>query len=482
MRRTTTRRSFLKALGIGLPAAVMAPGATLLAEQQPGRRTDKPNIVFVLADDLGYGDLGCYGQKDIRTPNIDRMAAQGMRFTDHYSGSTVCAPSRCSLMTGLHTGHAFIRGNKEVQPEGQHPMPADTVTLPEVLKKAGYTTGAFGKWGLGYPGSEGDPVNQGFDEFYGYNCQRIAHNYYPYSLWHNDQKVMLAGNAGRKTQQYAPDLIQQQTLRFIETNKNRPFFLFVPSVIPHAELFVPEDEIVESYRGRFPEKPYKGADDGPRYKKGGYGSVETPRANFAAMVTRLDMQVGQILDKLRDLGLDDNTLVIFSSDNGPHSEGGANPAYFDSNGIFRGQKRDLYEGGVRVPMIARWPGKIEAGAISNHISAFWDWMPTLAAAAGVNAPSGIDGISMLPTLLGRPGRQKKHEYLYWEFHERGSKQAVRMGKWKAVKFNRTGKLELYNLDRDPSETTDIAGDHPDVVAKIETYLRDARTESQFWKL
>ncbi|MHC4118485.1 MAG: arylsulfatase [Planctomycetota bacterium] len=474
--RTISRRDFIKTVAAG---SVMA---TVSVDVFGSRRADgsrRPNIVYIVADDLGYGDLGCYGQKDIRTPNLDRMAREGMIFTQHYSGSTVCAPSRSSLMTGLHTGHTPVRGNKEYQPEGQHPLPADSVTVAEVLKKAGYATGAFGKWGLGYPGSEGDPNNQGFDEFYGYNCQRYAHNYYPYFLRHNDKKVELPGNEGKKTEQYGPDLIQEQTLKFIEANKDGPFFLFVPHVIPHAELLVPEDDILESYRGKFPEKPYKGIDDGPKYKIGGYGSVETPRANFAAMVTRLDLHVGQILDKLRELGLDKKTLVMFTSDNGPHGEGGANPRYFNSSGGLRGMKRDLYEGGIRVPMIARWPGKIKAGSRSEHVSAFWDVMPTLGEIAGVDVPGDIDGISFAPTLLGKP--QKQHDYLYWEFHEQGGRQAVRKGKWKAVRLqvkrDPNGPLELYDLEADPQEKNNIASQHPDIVGKMERIMKEAHTDS-----
>jgi len=474
--RTMSRRSFIKTAAAGGIAAMIS-GCTNGSRRTGG--AGRPNIVYIVADDLGYGDLGCYGQKDIRTPNLDRMAREGMIFTQHYSGSTVCAPSRSCLMTGLHTGHTPVRGNKEYKPEGQHPLPADSVTVAEVLQEAGYATGAFGKWGLGYPGSEGDPNNQGFDEFYGYNCQRYAHNYYPYFLRHNDKKVMLRGNEGKKTEQYGPDLIQEQTLRFIEANKDRPFFLFVPHVIPHAELFVPEDDIVRSYRGKFPEKPYKGIDDGPNYKIGGYGSVETPRANFAAMVTRLDRHVGEILDKLKQLGLDKKTLVMFTSDNGPHGEGGANPKYFNSNGGLRGMKRDLYEGGIRVPMIARWPGKIQAGSGSEHVSAFWDVMPTLAEIAGVDAPKDIDGISFAPTLLDRP--QKEHEYLYWEFHEQGGRQAVRRGKWKAirlqVKRDPNGPLELYDLEADPHEEKNVASQHPDVVERMERIMKEAHTDS-----
>ena len=475
--RTISRRDFIKTTAGSIVAAVS--GCAFGSRRTSGPR--RPNIVYIIADDLGYGDLGCYGQKDIRTPNLDRMAREGMLFTQHYSGATVCAPSRSSLMTGLHTGHTPVRGNKEYQPEGQHPLPADTVTVAEVLKKSGYTTGAFGKWGLGYPGSEGDPNNQGFDEFYGYNCQRYAHNYYPYFLRHNDKKVMLPGNEGKKTEQYGPDLIQEQTLKFIEANRDKPFFLFVPHVIPHAELLVPDDDIVKSYRGKFPEKPYKGTDDGPNYKIGGYGSVETPRANFAAMVTRLDRHVGEILNKLRELGLDKNTLVIFTSDNGPHGEGGAKPAYFNSSGGLRGMKRDLYEGGIRVPMIARWPGQIEAGSRSEHISAFWDVMPTLAELAGAEAPADIDGISFVPTLSGKAARQKKHEYLYWEFHEQGGRQAVRRGKWKAVRLqvkrDPNGPLELYDLEADPQEKSNIGSQHPDIVAKMERIMIEAHTDS-----
>ncbi len=476
---TLSRRNFLKTAAAGGVAAALSGCESGL------RRADdspRPNVVYILADDLGYGDLGCYGQKDIRTPNIDRMAREGMIFTQHYSGSTVCAPSRSCLMTGQHTGHTPVRGNKEYQPEGQHPLPAESVTVAEVLKGAGYATGAFGKWGLGYPGSEGDPNNQGFDEFYGYNCQRYAHNYYPYFLRHNDKKVMLPGNEDKKTEQYAPDLIQEQTLKFIEANKDRPFFLYVPNVIPHAELLVPEDEIVKSYRGKFPEKPYKGVDDGRSYKRGGYGSVETPRANFAAMVTRLDRYVGEILDKLKQLGLDKKTIAMFTSDNGPHGEGGANPKYFNSSGGLRGMKRDLYEGGIRVPMIARWPGKIKAGSGSDHISAFWDVMPTLAELAGANAPENIDGISFVPTLLGQKRKQKEHDYLYWEFHERGGKQAVRKGKWKAVRLqvNRdpNGPLELYDLQKDPQEKNDVASEHPDIVRQMERIMKEAHTDSE----
>ena len=481
--KATSRRDFLKTAAITGIAATISGCVSGSHETSSANKSGAkgPNIIYILADDLGYGDLGCFGQKDIRTPNLDRMAHEGMRFTQHYSGSTVCAPSRSCLMTGQHTGHTPIRGNKEYYPEGQHPLPANAVTVAEILKRSGYATGAFGKWGLGYPGSEGDPINQGFDEFYGYNCQRFAHNYYPHFLRHNDKKLMLPGNEGKKTEQYAPDIIQGQTLKFIEANKDKPFFLFVPHVIPHAELLVPDDDIVRSYRGKFPERPYEGIDDGPNYKTGGYGSAKTPRANFAAMVTRLDRHVGEILDKLRETGLDKKTLVIFTSDNGPHAEGGANPAYFDSSGGLRGQKRDLYEGGIRVPMIAWWPGKVSAGTKTNHISAFWDVMPTFAELAGADVPEDIDGISFLPTLLDETHKQKEHDYLYWEFHEHGGKQAVRKGKWKAIRIevrkDPNSPLELYDLQTDPQEKSNIASQHPDIVRRMEQTMKQARTNS-----
>mgnify|MGYP006292291581 CR=1 FL=1 len=443
----------------------------------------KPNIVFILADDLGYGDLSSYGQTHFETPNLDRLVAEGMKFTQHYSGSTVCAPSRSVIMTGKHTGHTFIRGNKEVQPEGQYPLADSIRTLPEMLKEHGYVTGAFGKWGLGYPGSEGDPLNQGFDRFFGYNCQRLGHHYYPYYLWDDDQQMMLEANAGKQKGAYAPRLIQDQTLDFIEQNQDTSFFLFVPSIIPHAELVAP-DEYMAKYRGKFlPEKVYEGYDDGPNYRQGPYESQAESHAAFAAMVNVLDDQVGEIINKLESLGLAENTLVIFSSDNGPHMEGGADPEYFDSNGPLRGFKRDLYEGGIRVPTIAWWPGKIQAASESDHISAFWDLYPTFAEVAGITLEKEVDGISMLPTLMGEEGQQE-HEYLYWEFHERGGRVAVRKGDWKAVRYDvlekPDGPLELYNLAEDISEENNLAGQHPEIVAEMESILQQARTPSEIF--
>jgi len=452
--------------------------------QQTNDAKIKPNIIYILADDLGYGDLSVYGQKKFKTPNIDKLAEQGMLFTQHYSGSTVCAPSRSALMTGMHTGHTVVRGNKEIRPEGQHPIPDSTYTLAEAMKKAGYVTGAFGKWGLGFPSSEGDPTNQGFDIFYGYNCQRLGHNYYPYHLWSNNDSIVLSENMDKKDGAYAPELIHEQTLKFIDTNKDAPFFLFVPSIIPHAELAAPK-VYMKKHRGKYlPEKIYEGVDDGPEFNLGPYRSQKETHAAFAAMINVLDNQVGDILAKVEDLGIADNTIVIFTSDNGPHTEGGADPEYFDSNGPLKGTKRDLYEGGIRVPMIASWPGKIAPGSTSDHASAFWDIFPTLSEIVGLTPPDDIDGVSLLPTLLGKDADQKKHDYLYWEFHEKGGRQAVRKGKWKAVRYevfkNPDAPLELYDLENDQGEENNIASKHPDIVADMEHILKTARTPSDIF--
>jgi arylsulfatase A len=443
-----------------------------------------PNVIYILADDLGYGDLSLTGQDKFDTPNIDKLAADGMVFTQHYSGATVCAPSRSALLTGMHTGHTVIRGNKEVRPEGQHPMPASTFTMAEMLKEAGYKTSVFGKWGLGFPGSEGDANMQGFDEFFGYNCQRVAHNYYPYHLWHNQEKIMLKGNEGTGQEVYAPDLIHDKAITFIEENKDSPFFMFYASALPHAELLLPETYL-EKYKGKLdPETKHEGVDDGPTYKNGGYGSQEYPHAAFAAMINHLDSQVGDIIKKLEDLGIADNTIVVFTSDNGPHKEGGADPDYFNSNGIYKGYKRDLYEGGIHVPMIAKWPGKIKSGSTSNHISAFWDIMPTLAEITGQKLDATIDGISFLPTLTGT-GIQEQHEYLYWEFHEKGGRTAIRKGKWKGVKYNVLKKpnqrIELYNLEQDPSEENNLASQHPELVKELTQLMQEARTPSDIFQ-
>lgn len=440
-----------------------------------------PNIIYILADDLGYGDLSCYGQKKFETPNIDKLASQGMLFTQHYSGSTVCAPSRSALLTGMHTGHTMIRGNKEVRPEGQYPIPDSTFTVAEAMKKAGYTTGAFGKWGLGFPGSSGDPTNQGFDTFFGFNCQRLGHNYYPRHLWHNRDSIILKENYGDKKGIYAPSLIHEKTLQFIENNKKNPFFLYVASIIPHAELVAPEN-IIKKYRGKYPpEKEYKGLDIGPNYRKGGYESQNESHAAFVAMIEILDTQVGEIIKKVEEAGIADNTIIIFTSDNGPHTEGGADPVYFNSNGPLKGTKRDLYEGGIRVPMIVSWPGKIIPNSKTNHISAFWDIFPTFTDIIKAKNPKNIDGISVLPLLLGDADNQKEHDYLYWEFHERGGRQAIRKGHWKAVKYNvfknPEGQLELYNLSVDIGEIKNVADEHPDILEEMVEILKEARTPS-----
>ncbi len=436
----------------------------------------KPNIVLIVADDLGYGDLGVYGQTEIRTPNLDRMAAEGLRFTDHYAGSTVCAPSRSSLMTGLHTGRTPIRGNKEVRPMGQHPIADEVVTVAEVLKTAGYATGLIGKWGLGGPDSSGIPNRQGFDYFFGYLCQRHAHNYYPEFLFRNEERVPLenklpepvradgAGMAAEKNE-YSHDLLAAEALAFVERRRERPFFLYLALTIPHANNEAREQGMEAPDLGIYAEK------DWPDAQKG-----------HAAMISRMDADIGRLFDKIREMGLDERTAVFFTSDNGPHREGGNDPDFNDSNGPLRGIKRDLYEGGVRVPLIARWPGKIEAGRTTGHVSAFWDFLPTLAGIAGAEIPTGLDGISMKPTLLSRDG-QRRHKGLYWEFHEgESSKQAARLGKWKGVRLDPKDPLELYDLSTDIGETADVAADHPDVAATIESYLAESRAESEFWPL
>jgi arylsulfatase A len=451
--------------------------------------SERPNIIFILADDLGYADLGITGQTKIETPNLDRLAKGGMLFTNHYTGNTVCAPSRSALLTGLHTGHTPVRGNFEVIPEGQYPLPDTLITLPKAMKNAGYITGAFGKWGLGFVGTTGDPNNQGFDQFFGYNCQRYAHRYYPEYLWENDQKVYLEGNDWTNKVTYAPEIIHIESLKFIENNKKNSFFIFIPMVIPHAELAVEEDEIFQKYRAMFgDEKEHTappGGDYGPEMKIPGYQSVKYPRATYAAMVENLDRQVGEIIEKLEMLGIRDNTIVAFASDNGPHLEGGNDPDFFNSNGIFRGYKRDLYEGGIKTSLIVNWPGKIKAGSVSDHISAFWDLMPTFAQLIGEKMDAKIDGISFAPTLLGESG-QAQHDYLYWEFVEQGGKQAIRKGEWKAVRLNlkneKESPIELYNLADDPGESRNLATQHPDIVLEMKKLFQEAHIPNPVFKL
>jgi len=429
----------------------------------------RPNIVYILLDDAGYGDLSCYGQKKFETPNIDQLAADGVRFTAHYSGSTVCAPTRCCLMTGMHTGHAFIRGNQEVKPEGQWPIPADAKTIPRLLSGAGYVTGMFGKWGLGAPGSHADPMEH-FDRFYGYNCQRKAHTYYPSYLWSDREKVNLDGKT------YSHDLIVNQALEFIRDNHEKPFFCYMPVTVPHAAMHVPE-ESAAPFRDDFAQfKDKIGRYAGPQ--------VRNPAAAFAGMMTRLDSHIGQVMDLLEELEIDDETIVLLSSDNGPHKEGGHSPQFFDSNGPLRGIKRDLYEGGIRVPLIARWPGKIEPGRTSELASAHWDMLPTFCEIAGVDAPE-TDGLSIVPELLGETDQQPKHEFLYWEFPPRRS-QALRWGDWKLVRFlgkgNSAPKSELYNLSEDLGEENNVADQHPQIVAKMVDLMQQAHIDSELFPL
>ncbi|MEN6425230.1 MAG: arylsulfatase [Phycisphaerales bacterium] len=464
------RRDFLRWAGFAAVSSWVGGCQSGGKREETTGRGERPNIIFILADDLGYGDLGCYGQRSIRTPNLDRMATEGMIFTDHYAGSTVCAPSRCCLMTGLHTGHAFIRGNDRI------PLRPSDVTVAELLRQAGYTTGIVGKWGLGEPDSTGIPNRKGFDHWFGYLNQRHAHNYYPDYLWRNEGKVPLAnevmpvnppGGVATKRVQYSSDLFTADALKFIDRNRRRPFFLYLAYTIPHANNEAKPDGMEVPSYGLYANEYWP-----------------NPQKGHAAMITRMDADIGRLFARLKSLSLDRKTLVLFSSDNGPHKEGGADPAFFDSSGVLRGCKRDVYEGGIRVPLIARWPGRIAAGSGSDHVSAFWDFLPTCCELTGVPAPQGIDGLSILPTLLGRPEMQQKHEYLYWEFHEQGKKQAVRMGDWKGVRLNvakdPNGPIELYDLTGDMGEERNVADQHPDIVRRIATIMASARTPSEHW--
>jgi arylsulfatase A-like enzyme len=446
------------------------------AAQQPASR---PNILLIQADDLGYGDLSAYGQSRFETPMLDRLAREGIRFTQYYSGSTVCAPSRAALMTGLHTGHGYIRGNGNVASGGDTPLRPEDVTIAEVLQNAGYRTALIGKWGLGQPGTTGQPDRQGFDYAFGFLDQRHAHRQFTDHLWQNGQRIATDLN-----RDYANDLFTREAAAFIDRKDARPFFVYLNYTVPHAELRAPEDSIAP-FRGRFPEKPFTNAaaDEKPTGARPdtpslGYRSQPEPHAAFAAMITRMDRDIGRLVDLVRERGIDRQTLVMFISDNGPHQEGGGDPLFFKSSGGLRGIKRDLYEGGIRVPMIARWTGAIPAGRVSDHLWAHWDMLPTLADIAGATAPPALDGLSMRRALRGES--QGSHEFFYWEFHERGFQQAVRMGRWKAVRLKTGTPLELYDLEADLHEEHNVAGSHADVVAKIEAYLKTARTESQRW--
>ena len=469
--------------------------------------SEKPNIVYILADDLGYNELGCYGQDTIETPNIDALAASGIRFTQHYSGSPVCAPSRCVLMTGKHTGHAYIRGNDEwgergdtwnfakavedPNLEGQRPLPVGTKTIGTLLQGVGYKTAIVGKWGLGAPLTNSIPTKMGFDFFYGYNCQRQAHTFYPKHLWKNEEKDWLdnelvvpgtklaegadpndpASYSKYRLSEYAPELMLEEALGFVRENKESPFFLYFASPIPHVPLQAPESW-VEYYQEKLgPEDPYLG--------NKGYFPNRTPRATYAAMVSYLDEQVGDIVSELKKLGLYENTLILFSSDNGPTYNGGSDSNYFESASPFKSEygwaKGFSTEGGIRVPMIASWEGMIKGGRTSQHVSAFWDVLPTLCELSGARVPSDVDGLSFVPNLLGEP--QEPHEFLYWEFPAYEGQQAVRMGDWKALRkgiFKGNMDLELYNLKTDPREQFDVSAAYPEVVAKIEAIMESER--------
>ena len=468
--RSQTRVATVAALLLAVVAGVRVGPTRADAPQQ---RPAAPNILLIQADDLGYGDLSVYGQGRFQTPSLDRLAREGTRFTQYYSGSTVCAPSRTALMTGLHTGHAWIRGN------GDYPLRDEDTTVAMSLRDAGYRTAVIGKWGLGGPKTSGQPDRKGFEYSFGFLDHRHAHRQFTDHLWRNGERVSTDVD-----REYVNDLFTRETAAFIERSDPRPFFVYLNYTVPHAELRVPADSL-DSIKGRFPETPFANekADARPTgaaidAASLGYRSQPTPRAAFAAMITRMDRDIGRLADLIRERGLEQRTLVMFISDNGPHREGGADPEFFKSAGGLRGIKRDLYEGGIRVPMIAQWKGTIPAGRVSDHVWAHWDVFPTLADIAGAKTPSGLDGVSMARALRGQA--QPAQEFLYWEFHERGFQQAVRMGRWKAVRLKSGEPLELYDLVADPTEQHNVATSNPDTVAKIEAYLKTARTPSERW--
>lgn len=434
----------------------------------PETASRPPNIIYILADDLGYGDVGVYGQQKIKTPRIDQMAAEGMKFTQFYAGSTVCAPSRAALMTGLHTGHTYIRGNGEI------PFRAQEFTVAQLLKQAGYTTGMFGKWGLGVANTPGSPDKKGWDAYLGHLHHVDAHFQYSDSLWQLDQHGLRQVPVDPHA--YSNDLFTKGGLSFIREHQQKPFFMYLSLTVPHAELKVPDSsmKLYLDAQGNSifaPETPFPGKH---------YGAQAKPKAAYAAMVTRADSYVGQVLDLLQELGLEENTLVIFTSDNGTHKEGGHAPSAFNSSGPLRGIKRDLYEGGIRVPLVVRWPGKIKAGSMSDHVSANWDFMATFAELTSMPAPTETDGISMVPTFTGQ-GAQREHPYLYWEFHEGGFSQAVRQQEWKAIQFigkDKSSRIELYNLANDLGEQHNLASSFPKKVKEMAALLDDARTRPE----
>ena len=462
------RRSFLKAALLGgataaMPQALRAAGSS-----------DRPNIIFILADDLGYGDLGCYGQDVIQTPNLDRMARQGMRFTDFYAGSTVCAPSRSCLLTGLHTGHTYMRGNgKDIWLRDD---PKD-ITMARLLKDAGYSTAMIGKssTSCGVPDDLGQPNKKGFDHFFGVLSHWQAHFYFPPKLYRDGEVVELGDNHKHHGKHYCHDLYLKDALGWIDeqSREDDPFFMLYSAHIPHASLVVEPEKWKDMYRDR--------VENDREVPRRHYSGTDAAKAEFAGMVSRLDWEVGKILQKLQAAGIDDNTIVMFASDNGAMNEGGHREDDFNSSGPLRGIKRDLYEGGIRSPLLVRWPGHVQAGSVSHHAGAFWDVMPTVCELAGAKTPAGIDGISFVPTVLGKEGAQKKHDYLYWEFPAKGGRRAVRIGNFKAVQYNVNNKpdgpVEVYNLANDIDESENIAGEHPEIVARARKLFRTARTPS-----
>jgi arylsulfatase A-like enzyme len=471
------------------PALLAAAGLTVLPAPLLARAASaeprQPNIIYIIADDLGYGEVGCYGQEWIRTPSIDRIAAQGIRFTQHYSAFPVSAPARCSLMTGKHPGHSYIRDNGNPPGRwhnadagmfpGQLPIPDETVTIAEILKGQGYATGAMGKWGLGFEGSQGAPTNQGFDLFFGYYCQIHAHNHYPRFLWRNDEQVPLEGNTRELTgAQHSQGLFVEEAKQFIRAHEDEPFFLFMPLIIPHLSIQVPQ-EYVDAYLDVIPEE---------EHTHRGYLKHPTPRAAYAGMVTYMDEGIGEVVDLVDELGLTEDTLIIFTSDNGPtyNRLGGSDSDFFNSSGPLRGRKGDMYEGGIRVPMVARWPGHIEPDTDSDHISALWDVLPTLCEVSGAEIPADTDGLSFLPALTGK--KQAAHEFLYWEFPSYGGQQAVRLGDYKALRRdcfkNPNAPIQLYDLSKDIGETTDIAADHPEIVKEAWRVIKREHVDSELF--
>jgi arylsulfatase A len=448
------RRRFIRLASVSAGTAASGQAFGL------ARRPSRPNIIFIMADDLGYGHLGCYGQKKIMTPNIDRLAKEGVKFTDFYAGYTVCAPSRSVLMTGLHHGHTPVRSNS-----GSSSLLENEITLSQVLHDAGYAIGGFGKWGLGIEGTPGRPAQKGFDEFYGFYHQVHGHFYYPYWIWHNDEKYPLPGNENSGRGQWVEDVLHEKAVEFIRSRAGgkQPFFCYIPSIIPHVELAVPE-ESAKPYRGKFPKQTIN---DGRK----GYLGSDDAYAVYAGMITRLDGYVGRIMELLKELGVDDNTIVFFTGDNGPQG-GPWEPLneFFNGAGPLSGSKGSLLEGGIRVPFVARWPGRIRPGSVSDHIGGFQDMMATFSDLAGGDPPPN-DGVSIVPTLLGQTDRQDKHPYLFWG----GKQQAVRMGKWKGLRTEKE-PWQLFDLSKDIGETTDLAEDYPDIVKKIDQYAAEAYTE------